>query len=70
MRKTISVERLRDRIFREIEDYKGRIRLEEAENSISRNPDQIKVRQSQIDGYRIIILGMEKVDELIVSMSR
>lgn len=70
MKKTIRVEYLRERINRLLNEYKDSIAREEAENRLSRNLESIAKRQSQIDGYRLVMLGIEKVDDLIRDITK
>ncbi len=69
MKKTLNVVYLRDRLFRLIQEYKDRIRQEESLNSVSRNEVSIKEHQAQIDGYRLVCLGLEKADDLVKDLS-
>lgn len=70
MKKTIRVEYLRERINRLLNEYKDSIAREEAENRLSRNLESIAKRRSQIDGYRLVMLGIEKVDDLIRDITK
>ncbi len=70
MKKTIKTFYLEERINRLKAEYKRAIRIEEDNNSISRNLEKIRERQAQIDGYRLVILGIEKVEELILDITK
>ena len=70
MKKTIKTAYLEERLNRIINEYKQAISREEAENRISRNLESIKTRQAQIDGYRLIILGLEKAENLIIDITK
>jgi hypothetical protein len=70
MKKTIKTEYLEERILRLKQEYENNILRDQAENSISRNVESIKERNSCIEGTRLIILGMDKISELIQSITQ
>jgi len=70
MKKTIKTEYLEERIQRLKLEYQNSILRWEAENSISQNLASIKERQYAIDGARLIVLGIDKVLDLVIDITK
>ncbi|MBU1082557.1 MAG: hypothetical protein KKB59_18870 [Spirochaetes bacterium] len=70
MRRTISVERILNKIDREREDWERYISQESAENSISRDLAKIKEREENIRRYRNVLNGLEKARDMVIAIAR
>jgi len=72
VRKTIKTEYLEEKINRLIVEYENYIKRDTAELNIIRNPngDTVKTLKSQIEGARLMILGMEKIENIIMEITK
>ena len=72
MKKTIKTEYLEERINRLIVEYENYIKRDTAELSIIKNPngDTVKTLKNQIEGARLMILGMEKIENIIMEITK
>ena len=68
MKKTVNVEKLLAKMEREKEQWNGYIYEERQLNQLSHNIEKIKERNHNIKCYSNIVLGIEKVEDMIMGL--